>query len=130
MRYRFLLLPALGALVVPFGAPANAAPACVMLDWRNGDSCTFEAPAHEFVFGGVATHYPDGARIPWVAMQVVFRGQVIASCFDEGTSTEPAICSGRMRAFVPTATHVCQVFGTGGPKAHCADPPPLPLPAG
>lgn len=125
---RQLLLPALVTLAAPFSSPAQAAPACVMLEWTNGDSCTFEAPAGEYVFGGIADKVPDGARFPWVAVQVVFQGQVVASCYDEGTRTEPAHCVGKARAFVGDLPHVCQVFGTGGPKAHCADPPPLPLP--
>ena len=129
MRIR-LLLPALCALVAPFAGPAGAAPACVVLDWRNGDSCTFEAPTREFVFAGIADEVPDGEDVPWVAVQVVFQGQVIASCFDFGTKTEPAHCEGRAQAFAPTLTHVCQAFGTGGPSFQCADPPPLPLPVG
>lgn len=128
MRLRLLLIPALCALVAPFGGPAYAAPACVVLNWEDGDWCTFEAPAREFVFGGVATEMRDGDRYPWVAVQIVFNGRVIASCYGQGTATEPAHCVGRAQALAPTFTHVCQVLGTGGPKFHCADPPPLPLP--
>ena len=99
-----------------------------MLSWHHGDSCTFEAPTGELVFGGIATDIPDGEQYPWVAVQVVFQGQVIASCYGQGTGIKPAVCEGRTQTFVPTLTHVCQVFGTGGPKFHCADPPPLPIP--
>ena len=129
MRIRFLLCAAVCALVAPFGSPAHAGPYCVVLDWTDGDACYFEAPAGEFVFGGIATEQRDGDRVPWVAVQVTFQGRVVASCFDQGTSTEPAQCAGRAQA-VPTFTHVCQVFGSGGATFHCADPPPLPLPVG
>lgn len=128
MRFRLLLIPALCALVTPFGSPAHAAPYCVVLNWQNGDWCTFEAPAREFVFAGIADKIPDGEQYPWVAVQVVFQGQVIASCYATGTETRPAACTGRAQAFAPTLTHVCQAFGTGGPMFHCADPPPLPIP--
>ena len=128
MRFRLVLLPVLLALVGPFGVPAHASPACFVLNWQNGDSCPFEAPAGEFVFGGIASPGSPDGETPWVAVQVVFNGQVVASCFDLGTDTEPAVCEDRWRAFVPTLTHICQVYGTGGPKFHCADPPPLPLP--
>lgn len=121
MRFRFLL-PALCALVVPLGH-AHAAPACVMLDWQHGDWCTFEAPAREFVFGGIGR--PSGEVTPWIAVQVVFQGQVLASCYDDGDSTDPPNCTGRWQAFVGDLTHHCYVFGTGGPIAHCADPPPV-----
>jgi len=128
MRLRPFLLPFALALVTPFAGPAHAAPACVVLNWRNGDWCTFEAPTRAFVFGGVATGVPDGG-LAWVAVQVSFQGQVIASCY--GTAPQPgypATCEGNAQAFAPTLLHVCQVFGTGGPKFHCADPPALPLP--
>ena len=128
MRIRSLFLSMSCALVAPFAAPANAAPACVVLNWQDGDWCTFEAPTRQFVFGGVATEILDGQRYPWVAVQVLFNGQVIASCYDQGTTTEPANCTGTAQAFAPTLTHVCQVYGSGGPKFHCADPPPLPVP--
>lgn len=127
MRMRLLLAPAVLALTTPFAAPAQAAPVCVVVNWQNGDWCTFEAPTREFIFGGIASAAGEGRA--WVAVQVMFQGQVIASCYDEANSpSEPAACTGRAQAFAPTFTHVCQVFGTGGPKFHCADPPPLPLP--
>lgn len=109
-------------------SPAHAAPACVVVNWSNGDLCYFEAPTREYVFAGIATEVPDGEQFPWVSVQVSLHGQVIASCYDEGTTTEPARCVGRAQAFAPNLTHLCQAFGTGGPKFHCADPPPLPLP--
>lgn len=128
MKFRLLLIPALCALVAPLGGHANAAPACAMLNWRHGDWCSFEAPAREFVFGGIATEIPDGAQYPWVAVQVVFNGQVLASCYGEGSAEIPARCTNRWQAFVPDLPHQCYVFGTGGPKAYCVDPPPLPVP--
>jgi hypothetical protein len=129
MKSRLLLVPTLLSLAAPFASPAQAAPACVGVNWRNGDWCTFEAPTRAFVFGGVATAAEDGDERPWVAVQVTFQGQVIASCYDEGNGTEPAVCRGNAQAFAPTFTHRCTVYGSGGPKYHCADPPMvLPLP--
>lgn len=125
---RLLLTAAAVALVTSTVTPAHAAPACVVLNWSNGDFCFFEAPAREFLFGGVADRVPDEERFPWVAVQVSLHGQVLYSCYDEGTATEPAQCVGRGQAFAPNLTHKCQAFGTGGPKFHCADPPPLPIP--
>jgi hypothetical protein len=96
-------------------------------NWRDGSWCTFEAPARAFLFGGIANKIPDGEDLPWVAVQVSFNGQVLASCYDQGTATEPAVCQGTAQVFVPSATHLCEVFGTGGPSFQCADPPPLPV---
>jgi hypothetical protein len=127
MRFRLLLVPAVAALVAPFSGPAHAAPYCKVEYWRDGDSCIFEAPLGEFVYGGI-THLPDNGMVPWIAVQVSFQGRVIASCFDTGTKEEPAACAERAQAFVPGYPHVCQVFGTGGVVFQCADPPPLPVP--
>lgn len=128
MEFRLLLIPAALALVTTTVTPAHAAPACAVPNWFNGDACYFEAPTREFVFEGTADRVNDGEQFPWVAVQVSLHGQVIASCYDAGTTTEPAHCIGRAQAFVPNLTHMCQASGTGGPLFHCADPPPLPLP--
>lgn len=128
MRFRSLLLYAAFGLVTSFVSPADAAPACVGLNWLHGDSCQFEAPTREFLFGGIADRVADGDDFPWVAVQVSLHGQVLYSCYDVGSPTEPAQCVGRGQALAPNLTHLCQVFGSGGPKYHCADPPPLPLP--
>ena len=128
MKRSVLPLAAVIAVVTSTITPAQAAPACVVVNWSNGDSCYFEAPTREFVFGGISDQVNDGERFPWVAVQVSLHGQVLYSCYDRGTATEPAQCVGRGQAFAPNLTHKCQVFGPGGPKFHCADPPPLPLP--
>lgn len=123
MRARSFLLPAVVLTLAPLAAPASAAPACVMAPWRHGQTCTFEAPLRAVAFGGVATASEGRA---WIAVEVVFNGVVVASCYNSGGST--AQCQGTFQPFAPNATHVCRVYGTGGPKAHCADPPALPLP--
>jgi hypothetical protein len=127
MRLRSLLVPAVLALTMPMAGPASADPDCFMLNWHDGDSCTFEAPIGAFTFSGVASEYGSGQRIPWIAIQISLRGELIASCYDQGTLTEPAECHGTAPAGAPFLTHVCQVFGTSGPIVQCADPPPLPV---
>jgi hypothetical protein len=117
------LIPALLAMVLPMASPASAAPACVMINWRSGQSCTFEPVAGAFLYGGVATA-AEGQNA-WIAVEVVFQGVVIDSCY--GSGFEVATCSDYGQAFVGNLTHVCRVWGTGGPKAHCADPPALPV---
>ena len=124
MRIRHALIPALLGLVVPLAAPASAAPACFVTNWSNGDSCYFEAPAGAFLFGGTATA-GDGQQA-WIAVEVLFQGVVIDSCYGSGTTV--ATCEDYGQAFAPNFTHECRVHGTGGPKFHCADPPALPLP--
>lgn len=125
MKLRYLGLGAMLALLVPFAGPASAGAYCVGLNWHHGDTCTFEAPARPFVFGGVAT-VSDGYQQAWVAVEVVFNGVVIASCYGGDNGTGTATCEGTGQPFAPSLTHVCRVSGTGGPKFHCADPPPLP----
>lgn len=127
MKLRYLGLTTMLALVVPFAAPASAAPSCFVLNWDHGDTCWFEAPAGAFIFGGVATG--GGEQGPaWIAVEVVFNGVVIDSCYGYDNGTGTATCEGTGQAFAPSFTHVCRVSGTGGPKFHCADPPALPLP--
>lgn len=128
MRGRHIVLPVLLALAAPFASPAEAAVYCSGEFWSDGDVCTFEAPTRGFLYGGIADEIRDGEQFPWVAVQVTFNGSQIASCYDQGTATEPAVCEGFAQVFAPTLTHVCQVFGSGGPSYHCADPPPLPIP--
>ena len=122
MKVRHLLLPAVLALVGPSTSPASAGPLCVVVDWSSGDTCTFEAPTRAFVFGGVATSTEGDA---WIAVEVVFNGIVVDSCFGTDNGTGTATCEDFGQAFAPSFTHVCRVYGTGGPKFHCADPPPL-----
>ncbi|HWL37839.1 MAG TPA: hypothetical protein VNQ77_16755 [Frankiaceae bacterium] len=110
---------------MPLASPAAAAPACVVLNWRSGDTCAFEAPAGAFVFGGVATAR-EGEGV-WIAVEVVFNGVVIDSCYGSAVAGEAAACEGNGQAFAPSLTHVCRVWGSGGPKFHCADPPALPM---
>lgn len=125
MRLRLLLAFAIVGAPLWFASPASAAPACVMLNWQNNQTCTFEAPAGAFAFGGTARSWEGPA---WIAVQVEFNGVVLYSCYGQAVAGEVATCTGTGRAFAGGLTHVCRVFGTGGPKAHCADPPPLPLP--
>jgi hypothetical protein len=120
MRVRVFGVPALLALVLPFGG-ADAAPACAVLRWRSGQTCTFEPPAGAWAFGGTATA-AEGTTA-WIAVEVVFNGVVIDSCYASGYQV--ATCEDAGQAFT-TTTHTCRVYGTGGPKFHCADPP-LPL---
>lgn len=128
-----LALPLL--LVAPLPSTAAAGPvpatppppACVVLDWRDGDVCVFSAPAGSFAFGGVATSPGDGVAAE-IAVQIRVLGtfQTLASCYDRRAGA--ATCEERYDAPVDgTVTYVCQVFGSGGPKFHCADPPRLPV---
>ena len=106
----------------------TAPPACTVLNWEDGDICTFSAPAGSFAFGGVATLPGDGVDAE-IAVQIRIQGtfQTLASCYDR-QSDKPATCQERYDAPIDgRVTYVCQVFGTGGPKFHCADPPRLPL---
>ncbi|HVF04508.1 MAG TPA: hypothetical protein VNA20_06700 [Frankiaceae bacterium] len=126
MRARHFVLPAILAAVAPLATPVSAAPACVMAPWRNGQTCTFEAPLRAIAFGGVSStsQGPDA----WVAVEVVLNGVVLASCYDPPNGDDgSAACAGTFQPFAPNATHVCRVYGRGGPKAHCADPPVLPV---
>ena len=125
MKPRYLVGALALAVALPVASPAAAAPACVMLNWRNGATCRFEAPAGAFVFGGVAGAI-EGQEA-WIAVEVLFNGVVIDQCFGSAVAGEAATCVGNGQAFAPSFTHVCRVWGTGGPKAHCADPPALPI---
>jgi hypothetical protein len=117
-----LAAPLMLGLLAPFAAPASALPYCVVLGWHDGDSCSFEAPGGEFLFGGIATS--PGQGVPaWVAVEVVFNGIVIDSCY--GSGTDVATCQDMAQSFVSTLPYECRVRGTGGPKFHCADPPAL-----
>lgn len=129
MKTRYLGLTAMLALLAPFAGPASAAPYCFRLNWRHGDTCSFEAPTGAFIFGGIATAGDDGQEA-WIAVEVVFNGLVIDSCYGSDNGSGTATCEDTGQAFAPTLTHVCRVFGSGGPKFHCADPPALPLPLG
>lgn len=129
-----IALPLLLAAPLP---PATAAlsapppPGCVVYDWEDGDLCTFSAPAGSFAFGGVALSPGNGVPAQ-IAVQVRLKGTFTAleSCYDRQPDI-PAACEERYDAPVDgTVTFVCQAFGTGGPKFHCADPPRLPLLAG
>lgn len=107
--------------------PTTPPPACFVLNWEDGDICTFSAPAGSFAFGGVALSPGDGVDAE-IAVQIRLQGtfQTFASCYDR-QSDVPAACEETYDAPIDgTATYVCQVFGTGGPKFHCADPPRLP----
>jgi len=123
MKLRLFLVLTILGFTLSLASPATAAPGCSGVNWRSGDTCTFEAPAGAFAFGGIAT--AGEGQHAWVAVEVVFNGIVIASCFGSGTTT--AQCGGTAQAFAPNLTHVCRVSGTGGPWYGCADPPPLPV---
>ena len=125
MRFRYAMIPAVLGMVLPMASPASAAPACVMVNWRNGDSCWFEPVAGAFLFGGVA-RVSEGHQSAWVAVEVRFQGLVIDSCYGTDNGAGVATCSDYGQAFVGNLSHECVVYGSGGPKAHCADPPVLP----
>lgn len=119
-------LPSMAA--VPATPPP---PGCFVLDWDDGDICLFSAPAGSFAFGGVALS-PGDNRDAEIAVQIRVQGtfHTLASCYDRQSGV-PAVCEERYDAPIDgTITYVCQVFGTGGPKFHCADPPRLPLLSG
>lgn len=124
MRARHLLVPAALGLVLPVASPASAAPACAGLNWRSGQTCAFEAPASAFLFGGVASANEGPA---WIAVEIVFNGVVIDSCYGSAVAGRAATCQDYGQAFAPSLTHVCRVYGTGGPKFYCVDPPALPI---
>lgn len=123
-----LLLAPLPSAAAPVTPPP---PACAVFNWRDGDSCLFSAPAGAFVFGGVATS-PGDQRDAEVAVQIRLRDvpEPLDSCYQRRNGV-PAACEDMFDAPVDgLVTYVCQAFGTGGPKFHCADPLRLPMVAG
>ena len=54
-----------------------------------------------FVFGGVATSIEG--RQAWVAVEVVFNGVVIDSCYGTAVAGEAAVCEGNGQAFAPSS---------------------------